>query len=101
MGWQVRKEYPIGAGKTVDLLATKDGRRIAFETETGNSDIAANVRKVPQGKFDKLVVILTSARARAQVKGLRRADLEVVRATDLERFLAKKERHQKNEEQVS
>lgn len=89
MGWQVEAEYPIGGGKTIDLVAAKDGRRIAFEVETGNSDIAANVRKIPPGKFDKLVVVLTSAPARAQAKGLRRPGLKVVRAADLDASLAK------------
>ena len=91
LGWQVEKEHPIGGGKAIDLVATKGERRIAFEVETGNSDIAANVRKVPPGKFDKLVVVLTSARARAKARGLERPGLEVVKATDLEQSLAKQE----------
>ena len=91
LGWQVQKEHPIGGGKTVDLVATRAGRRIAFEVETGNSDIAANVAKIPPGQFDKVVVVLTSARARAEATGLGRPGLEVVRVRDLDDLLAKKE----------
>lgn len=104
LGWQVEKEHPIGGGKAIDLVATKDGRRIAFEIETGNSDIAANVRKVPPGKFDKLVVVLTSARARVKASGLARPRLAVIRATKVEDFLAKEQgalRRQKTDNQAS
>lgn len=97
MGWTVHKEHPIGGGKAIDLLATKNGRRIAFEIETGNSDIAANVKKVPEGKFDKLVVVLTSARARAKARGLEGRHLEFVRAINVEEFLTGEEAALKNE----
>lgn len=92
LGWQVEKEYPIGGGKAIDLVAAKNGRRIAFEVETGHSDIAANVRKIPRGLFDKLVVVLTSGRARPKARRLERSGLKVVKATDLEGSLAKNKR---------
>lgn len=93
LGWTVQKEYPIGGGEAVDLVATKNGRKIAFEVETGHSDIAANVRKIPPGKFDKVVVVLTSAGARAKAVAARleRSDVEVIGATNIEDFLAKEE----------
>ena len=99
----MEKEHPIGGGKTVDLVATKNGRRIAFEIETGHSDIATNVSKIPSDLFDKLVVVATSPRAQAKAGGMERPGPEVVKATDLEHFLAKEEGRlagQKSEGQV-
>ena len=55
---------PIGNGKTVALLATKEDRAIAFEIETGKSDVTANVRKCLGAGFDKITVVATSARVR-------------------------------------
>jgi hypothetical protein len=37
-GYSVEEEVPIGGGKAVDLVATKDGKRVAIEVETGKSD---------------------------------------------------------------
>lgn len=39
----------------MDLVATKDGKRIAIEIETGKSDVEANIRKCKEAEFDKLV----------------------------------------------
>ena len=41
--YAVTEEAPIGGGKTIDLLAERGGKRIAFEIETGKSDAAAEV----------------------------------------------------------
>jgi len=61
LGYKVREEHAIGGGKAIDLLATKNGRRIAFEIETGKSDVSANVRKALQYGVDRVVVVTTSA----------------------------------------
>jgi len=37
-GKSAEEEKPIGAGKTVDLVASKSRRKIAIEIETGKSD---------------------------------------------------------------
>lgn len=63
-GYEVIEEAPLGGGKTIDLLARKDGRRIAFEIETGRSDPAANVRKCLAAGVDQIVVVATSQAAR-------------------------------------
>ena len=63
-GYKVAEEAPIGGGKAVDILAAKDGRRIAFEIETGKSDAAANVRKCLEAGFSKVVVVASSAAVR-------------------------------------
>jgi hypothetical protein len=61
--YTVTEEHPLGGGKAVDVVAQRDGRRIAFEVETGNSDAAANVRKCLAAGFEPVVVVATSATA--------------------------------------
>jgi hypothetical protein len=63
-GYEVTEEFPIGGGKTIDLVATRDGKRIAFEIETGHSDAAANVRKCLDAGMDRAVVVAPSAATR-------------------------------------
>jgi Helicase HerA, central domain len=45
LGFAVQEEYPVGEGRTVDLYAQREHRRILVEVETGRSDIPANVAK--------------------------------------------------------
>jgi len=66
-GFQVEKEYPIGGGKTLDLLAKRDGKRIAIEVETGKSDALANIDKDVKEKFDKVIVLTTSEKGRRKL----------------------------------
>ena len=63
-GYVVQEEHPIGGGRTVDLVASKEGRRIAFEVETGKSNVVANVEKVIGAGMDRLVVVATSAKVK-------------------------------------
>jgi predicted RecB family endonuclease len=58
-GYSVEKEVHIGNNKAVDLVAIKDGRRIAIEIETGKSDIQANVEKCKEEGFNDIVVVHT------------------------------------------
>ena len=44
-GFSVTEEEPVGGGKTIDLLATRDQQRMFIEVETGRSDIIANALK--------------------------------------------------------
>jgi len=66
-GYDVTKEAPLGDGKAVDILAVKDGKRIAFEVETGKSDAAANVRKCLAAQLDKVVIVATTKNARRAI----------------------------------
>ncbi|MCK4624732.1 MAG: hypothetical protein KAV00_05430 [Phycisphaerae bacterium] len=66
-GYEVAEEFPIGGGKTIDLVATRDGKRIAFEIETGKSDAAANVRKCLAAGMDKVVVVATCKMASQKI----------------------------------
>ena len=59
-GYEVTEEAPLGGGRTVDLLAVKDGWRTAVEIETGNSDAAANVRKCLAAGVERAVVVATN-----------------------------------------
>ena len=58
-GYKVREEVPIGGGKSVDLVAEKDGKRIAIEIETGKSDAEGNLKKDSEAGFDEVVVVET------------------------------------------
>jgi len=58
-GYKVKKEMPIGKGRAVDLVASKDGRSIAIEIETGKSDVEGNVKKCKQAGFENVVVVPT------------------------------------------
>ena len=63
-GYQVLEETPIGGGKTVDIVARKDGKTIAIEIETGKSDALGNIRKCLKAGLGEVV----SAATRAEVK---------------------------------
>jgi len=69
-GYMVEQEVSIGGGKAVDLVASRDGKRTAFEIETGNSDAAANVQKCLDAGLDKVVTIATSATIESKLSGV-------------------------------
>ena len=58
-GYEVVKEHPIKGNGAVDLLATRPGQRVAIEVETGKSDIKANLAKISDADFDRVVLIAT------------------------------------------
>ena len=62
-GYEVLKEVPIGDGKAVDLVVTKDGKRIAIEVETGKSNTRENLSKIGHANFDRIVLVATSPAA--------------------------------------
>jgi hypothetical protein len=66
-GYDVTEEYPLGGGKTVDLIAARDGRQVAIEIETGKSDAGANAKKCLNAGMDSVVVVATSARVRQAI----------------------------------
>jgi len=84
LGYAVEEECPIGGGKTVDLMATKDGRRIALEIETGKSDLRASIAKARAPGLSRLVIVATTAETAAVLwdqVGVR-SDLEAVAARE-------------------
>jgi hypothetical protein len=58
-GYTVEEEVPIGGGRAVDLVASKEGRRIAIEIETGKSDVEGNVRKCKDAGFETVISMPT------------------------------------------
>lgn len=47
----------------VDILAERPGERVAIEVETGKSDIGANLKKLREVGFDRIMVVATSPSA--------------------------------------
>jgi len=58
LGYRVTEEYPIGGGRSIDLVAVKDGIRIAIEVETGKSEVVYNLRKALEAGFDRVVCVV-------------------------------------------
>ncbi|MDA2912530.1 DUF87 domain-containing protein [Acidobacteriia bacterium AH_259_A11_L15] len=58
-GYKVEMEKPVGGGKTIDLLAGKEGREVAIEIETGRSDAKENVQKCVRAGYETIVVLVT------------------------------------------
>jgi len=56
-GYWVTYEYKIGEGKTVDVVAEKDGKKIAIEIDTGKSDMIYNIKKDIDYGFDQIILI--------------------------------------------
>ncbi len=56
-GYWVTFEYKLPGGKSVDLVAEKDGKRIAVEVETGKSDYIYNIRKDLEAGFKEVWVV--------------------------------------------
>jgi len=68
LGYKVEQEVPVGGGKTVDLVATCNGRKCAIEIETGKSDAAANVRKCIESGFDLILSVATTLEAKKAIE---------------------------------
>ena len=64
-GYTVVEEHPIGGG-AVDLLATREGKALGIEIETGKSDIAANVGRASE--LPSLLLVATNATAQRRIE---------------------------------
>jgi len=67
-GYKVTFEYKIGEGKSVDIVAEKDGNRIAVEIETGKSDIIYNIKKNLDYEFDEICVVILNEKVREKIQ---------------------------------
>lgn len=67
MDYKVQLEAPRKSGN-VDVLAVKDGRRVAIEVETGKSNIIRNVKQNLLSAFDKVVIVATDKKALGKVE---------------------------------
>lgn len=61
-GFRVAMEATRQSGR-VDVLATKDGKTVAIEIETGKSDFIRNVKQDLVSGFDKVLVVATDRMA--------------------------------------
>lgn len=66
-GYQIEIEKPIGEGKTVDIVASREGESIALEIETGKSAITDNVSKNIVAGFSKIIMIPLSVKAKTEI----------------------------------
>jgi len=67
-GWKVTTEYPIGGGKTIDLLIEKEGKRIPVEIETGGTDPRYNIQKDIEAGFDYVIIAAPGREALAKIQ---------------------------------
>lgn len=66
-GYWVTFEYKIGEGKSVDVVAEKDGKRIAIEIETGKSDAVYNIRKDLEAGFDEVICVCLTEKIKDKI----------------------------------
>jgi hypothetical protein len=90
LGYGVSMEYPIGEGQAIDLVARKDGERMAIEIETGKSDAVHNVQRAAQAGFSRITCAALDANAerkiRSQLEGVvlpAGAKVSVMKVSDL------------------
>jgi len=62
-GYEITCEHPVKGNGAIDILAQRAGERIAVEVETGKSNIKANLDKIKDAGFDRIVFVATSATA--------------------------------------
>jgi len=67
-GYSVEREVSAGGGMSIDIVAAKDDARIAFEIETGKSDILKNIRKCREAGFSNIIIAATSKQAEKRIK---------------------------------
>lgn len=77
-GFAVQVEKGLGKGKTVDLEARREDRKIAVEVETGKSDAISNIRKDLEAGYDRVLVICLE-------EGLKERILGQMQKTDISR----------------
>ena len=61
-------EYPIGQGKTIDLVVSRGEERMAIEVETGRSDVAGNIDKCLEAGFERVVVAAVTPAVKRRLK---------------------------------
>jgi hypothetical protein len=86
-GYQVEIEKPIGEGKTVDIVATKDGANIAVEIETGKSDVEGNIFKNIGSGFSEIIIVPLNTKSKRKImedmKGMPPGDSNKIEVLEL------------------
>ena len=62
-GYDIKLEHPVKGNGAIDILAERGSRRVAVEVETGKSNIKANLEKIKDVGFDRIVFVATSPTA--------------------------------------
>lgn len=62
-GFEIQCEHPVRGNGAVDILATRPGTQMVIEVETGKSDIQANIGKIKNAGFDKIILVATNPAA--------------------------------------
>lgn len=62
-GYEVICEHPVKGNGAIDILAQKEGEKVAVEVETGKSNIKANLTKIDGAGFDRIVFVAISPTA--------------------------------------
>lgn len=62
-GYDTTREFRLDSGGAVDVVAERTNERIAVEVETGRSDMAANLRKLADAEFTRIITLATNAQA--------------------------------------
>jgi len=63
-GYEVVEEYPLGGGLAIDIVASRDGKMVAVEVETGRSDAKTNALKCLMVGMDLTIIAATSENLR-------------------------------------
>ncbi|MGB7295228.1 MAG: DUF87 domain-containing protein [Candidatus Aminicenantales bacterium] len=66
-GYTVTFEYKIGDGKSVDVVAERDGRKIAIEVETGKSDSFYNIKKDLGVGFEEVICACLNTKVKEEL----------------------------------
>jgi DNA-binding MarR family transcriptional regulator len=66
-GYKVTYEYKLNGGKSIDVVAEKNGRKIAIEIETGRSDVVCNIKKNVKAGFDKIICVCLEDRVKKSI----------------------------------
>lgn len=82
-GYHVEFEVPRQLGR-VDVVAKKDGQKIAIEIETGKSDFIRNVQQDLAARYNKVIVVATDKSAFEKIeKKLAQAGLLIAGRVEL------------------
>jgi len=85
-GFEAQREAPIGKGRTVDLVVEE---KLAIEVETGESDVSANVEKLADTTFEKVLIVCTNSQVkqRAEEKAKALLDKKALNVIEVKEFL--------------
>lgn len=66
-GYKVTMEYKLPGGRSVDVVAEKNGKQIAIEVETGKSDALYNIKKDLEAGFQEVSVFPLRSEVRREL----------------------------------